>query len=135
MNAAITFYSAQWLKLVSYVRTMVAAGPSGIGSLFIGVNNNFNQICPTCPGYIPAVGQFDLAAMGALYNAVDFIALSAYAPLPNYQVCLPLGLEAEACPGGAWKPFQTMWDACIVSHPQRIYVWLGAPAQMNVWQG
>jgi hypothetical protein len=77
----------QWLKIVSYLRTIVISGPSGISNIFIGINNNFNQICPSCPyPYKPPAGKFDLDAIAALYRAVDFIALSAYAPLTSYPV-------------------------------------------------
>lgn len=82
MNSVLIHNPKEWNELINYMRKKFAEAPFDAK---IGINNNFNKICPDpeCPvedNWAPKPGQFDLKTIGAMYDNCDFIAISAYAP-------------------------------------------------------
>jgi len=92
MGATLFYYPKEWRSLVGPIKAAVG------GNTKVGVNVNWEKICG-CPSFLIYSTQYqtdlrnnwgkvqaevDVPAVQALFKAVDWIGVSAYAGLPRY---------------------------------------------------
>ncbi|KAL4438699.1 hypothetical protein ABPG77_006303 [Micractinium sp. CCAP 211/92] len=122
MGATVFFYSKDWQQVAADMRTRIAGGGAGRqagragtsqqGRVHIGLGINNAKLCGCIlvpivdqreylarfPAAFEAVkGEFDLPAIQSLFNAIDYVGLSAYIPQSDihFQPCDLEGLMSR----------------------------------------
>jgi hypothetical protein len=80
MSAMVTAYPREHLKLLPYVKQLVLGDgrDSWADHVRVGVSTNFNKLCGMDMCTPKDVAKLDVKGVQALYDAIDFVGISAY---------------------------------------------------------